>query len=421
MNPAKTLARISRSQAKNVLNWVSGKPLTTPSLSSMTLDRDDVELAIELLAARSRSDSKGVSHEWDQTVVSEYEAEFARWNNSKYAFAFMAGRIALSACIYAIDLQPQDEVILPGYTCVVVPNAFHFAGIKTVYCDIELDTYGLDVTQIESKITYKTRAILLHHLYGLVCRDYQAILDLAKRYDLKVIEDCAHATGAEYQGRKVGNFGDVAFYSSEQSKVFNTIQGGIAVTNDDQLAKKFREYYQQAAFPDEVWIERQLHNVILNFYQFKHPQRWWLGDIYEAFYGNKRLISTTKDEEQGIYPDNYARKMPAAIAALGLNQLKKIDYYNERRRQTAKSWQQWCDRHDYHPPVVIDHSIPIYLRYPVLVEQEKKQNFSWAVKELKILPGVWFVNHIHPSQQVSGCPNADRAVKQCINFPCLLT
>ena len=77
---------------------------------------------------------------------------FAKWNGSKYAFAFMGGRVALSSCIYALDLQPGDEVILPGYTCVVVPNAFQFADIKTKFCDIELDTYGLDASLIEEKI-----------------------------------------------------------------------------------------------------------------------------------------------------------------------------------------------------------------------------------------------------------------------------
>lgn len=158
-------------------------------------------------------------------------------------FLSWGGRVALSACIYALDLQPDGEVILPGYTCVVVPNAFSYAGVKTVYSDIELDTYGLDVSQIENKITNKTKAILIQHLYGLVCRDYEAIIDLATHHGLKVIEDCAHCTGAEYKGKKVGNLGDVAFYSSEQSKVFNTIQGGVAVTNNDLLAQRLRVFY----------------------------------------------------------------------------------------------------------------------------------------------------------------------------------
>ncbi|MEE2987826.1 MAG: DegT/DnrJ/EryC1/StrS family aminotransferase, partial [Nitrospinota bacterium] len=80
-----------------------------------------------------------------------FEKEFARRNGSKHAFAFMAGRIALGACIHALNLKQDDEVILPEYTCVLVPNAFHYAGIKTVYTDIELDIYGLDVSDAEKK------------------------------------------------------------------------------------------------------------------------------------------------------------------------------------------------------------------------------------------------------------------------------
>ncbi|MEW6380565.1 MAG: aminotransferase class I/II-fold pyridoxal phosphate-dependent enzyme [bacterium] len=398
---------------RNLKNLVLGRPVILPSLGSMTLDQDDVDLARNWLQNRSQ---------WmDPGLVTQYETRFAHWNGSKHAFAFMGGRVALSACIHALGLQPGDEVILPGYTCVVVPNAFHYAGIKVVYCDIELDTYGLDVAQIKSKITAKTRAILLHHLYGLVCRDYEAIIELAKHHGLRVIEDCAHSTGAEYRGRKVGNWGDAAFYSSEQSKVFTTIQGGIAVTNDEKIAEGLREYYDQAPLPDEDWLDKQLHNVILNYYRFKHPHRWWRGDLINIRYGDKSLVSTTCEEEQGICPGHYGRKMIAPIAAIGINQLKKIDHYNERRRQTAKRWDQWCMARGYKQPVVIDGSVPVYLRYPVLVEPEKKQDPLWAVKELGVNIGVWFVTNIHPAQRVvEGCPNANLAVKQCINFPCLI-
>lgn len=413
MHWVRTIARIGRTQARNLSSVISGRPLTTPSLGSMTLDLDDVNLAREWLQKRS--------HWGDRAIVSQYEAEFSRWNGSKYAFAFMAGRVALSACIYALDLQRGDEVIVPGYTCVVVPNAFHYAGIKTIYSDIELDTYGLDASQIEQKITSKTRAILVHHLYGLVCRDYEAIIDLARQYGLNVIEDCAHSTGAEYQGKKVGNRGDVAFYSSEQSKVFNTIQGGIAVTNKDKIGEKLKKYYNQAAYPDADWIEKQLYNVILNYYQFKHPQRWWRSDVANALYGDKWLISTTSEEEQGICPAHYGWKMPAPIAAIGRNQLSKIDIYNELRRQTAKHWERWCEANGYDKPLVLPDSVPVYLRYPVLVEPEKKQDPSWAFRELSVSLGLWFISNIHPVQkQIEGCPNANLAVKQCVNFPCLL-
>ncbi|MDJ0674970.1 MAG: aminotransferase class I/II-fold pyridoxal phosphate-dependent enzyme [Calothrix sp. MO_167.B42] len=407
------LKHIGKNQARNVLNLMFARPLRMSNSKSMTLDFDDVEVANEWLSRPSS---------WqDNEVVSQYENEFARWNGSKYAFAFMGGRVALTACIYALDLQPGDEVIMPGYTCVVVPNAFKWAGVKIVYCDIELDTYGADVNQIESKITPKTRAILLHHLYGIVCRDYEAIIDLAKRHGLKVIEDCAHTTGAEYQGRKVGNLGDVAIYSSEKSKIFNTIQGGVAVTNDDQLAKRIRAYYDQAPYADQVWIDKQLRNVSLEFYQFKHPQSWWLGDVYYLLNKEYAIYSTSSEEEQGICPANYGRKMPAPIAALGLNQLKKIDYYIKCRRENAKNWELWCEENGYTKPVVIKGSIPSYLFYPVLVEPEIKQNIRWwGFKNFNTTVSDWFISHLHPVPgHIPGCKNAEIAIKQCINFPTL--
>ena len=148
-------------KARGVLNKISGGPFIPPSFISMTLDEDDVELANQWLN--------------DQTPPNNpqgaelFEKEFARWNGSKHAFAFMAGRIALGACIHALNLKQDDEVILPAYTCVVVPNAFHYAGIKTVYADIELDTYGLDVSDAEKKITPRTKGIMKTWLYNNPC------------------------------------------------------------------------------------------------------------------------------------------------------------------------------------------------------------------------------------------------------------
>ncbi|QTA83263.1 DegT/DnrJ/EryC1/StrS aminotransferase domain-containing protein [Desulfonema limicola] len=409
----KLFAHIGIRQAKNIAKLILGYPVSYPSLGSMTLDKDDVIIARSWLKDRP---------DWNNNeLVSEYEKQFALWNGSKYAFAFMGGRVALSACIHALDLNSGDEVIIPGYTCVVVPNAFQFAGIKPVYSDIELETYGLDASLIEDKITQNTKAVMLHHLYGLVCRDYEQIINIARKHNLKVIEDCAHSTGAEYKGIKVGNYGDAAFYSSEQSKIFTTIQGGIAVTNNDVIAEKMREYYNQAPIPDDIWIDKQLNNVIFNYYAFKHPQRWLLGDIARLKYSRKQLISTTHEEECGIQPVHYGRKMSSPIAAIGINQLKKIDHYNSIRRKNALRWDEWCNEKKYKKPVVIDNSVPVYLRYPVMVEQQKKINTSWASKELGVQAGVWFMSNIHPADRpVNGCPNADKAVKQCINFPGLL-
>ena len=407
-----TILRIIRNQIRNFSKVILGRPVATPSLVSMTLGLDDVSIAKILLKDRDN---------WcDENIVSQYERRFAQWNGSEFAFAFMGGRVALSACLYALQLNKGDEVLLPGYTCVVVPNAIRYAGLKPVYVDIELDAYGLDAEKIEQKITPRTKAIILHHLYGLVCRDYEKIVATARKYKLKVIEDCAHSTGAEFKGKKVGNLGDLAFFSSEQSKVFNTIQGGIAATNSSDLANKISEYYQQCTFPSEDLIFKQLSNVILNYYKFTDPSRWWKGDVAELFYGKNRILSTTKEEELSLRPENYRQRMPAAIAAIGINQLSKIDEYNQQRRSTARKWDKWCKTKGYNKPLVVKKSTPVYLRYPVLVKENEKKDLSWAIDSLGVLPGVWFVSNVHPVQvHVEDCQNADEAVRRCINFPCL--
>lgn len=400
-------------RARNLTTVLAGRPLAMPSLGSMTLDKDDVRIARAWLKQRSR---------WtDLEETNSFAAEFARWNGSRYAFAFLGGRVALSACIEALGLSPGDEVIVPGYTCVVVPNAFKYAGVKVVYADIELDTYGLDAARAEEKITPRTRAILLQHLYGLVCRDYDAILDLARRRHLRVIEDCAHATGAEYRGRKVGNLGDVAFYSCEQSKVLNTVMGGLAVTNDDALGARLKSFFDRAPLPDEDSVDRQLNTLLLNYYRFKHPRRWVLAELAQRRYGAKEVISTTEEEERGIKPARYGQKMPAPVAAVGRNQLRKIDAYNALRRQTALRWDRWCEQTGLRAPLVVEGSVPVFLRYPVIVSPEKKRDLRWAEESLGVSPGVWFESNIHPVPgRIADCPNADAAVAGCINLPCLI-
>jgi len=408
-----TVVRIILHQIANIIRLISGSPITETPYCSATLGEDDVLIARHYLKDRSS---------WfDGQIVSEYEKKFSGWNESKYSFAFMSGRVALSACINALGLKPGDEVIIPAYTCVVVPNAFQYAGVRVVYCDIELDTFGLDASRIEDKLSPNTRAILLHHLYGLVCRDYEKIIRIAREHKLKIIEDCAHSTGAEFNGTKVGNFGDVAFYSSEHSKAFSTIQGGIAVTNDKDIALKMREYNKTAFYPDKKRIEDLLYNVLLDYYRFKHPKRWLTGDIAFLLYGKRRLVSTSSGEIRSERPDDYGMKMPDPIAAVGINQLKKLDSYNDVRRNTAKRWDTWCEEKGYKKATVVEGSVPIFLRYPVLVEQAKKMDLTWAIKELGIRPGVWFISNTHPAKRsIEGCPNASVAVNCCINLPCIL-
>jgi dTDP-4-amino-4,6-dideoxygalactose transaminase len=393
---------------------VTGLPLKTPPLGSATLDLDDVALVRTWLADRQRW--------YDDSVVSDFEEAFAQWNGSRYAFGFLQGRGAHNACLAGLDIRAGDDVVVPAYTCVAVPNAFRFAGVNIVYADIELDTFGLDVAAAEAAITPNTKALFVQHLFGLVNRDYEALLDLAERRGLLVIEDCCHTLGGDYKGVKVGNRGHVGFYSLEQSKVLTTFQGGVAVTNDDAIAERMRAARDSAPWPTRKRVEDQLYSTMVYYYRQKDPRRLWLGELVTLRYGGHMLHSTTRAEWGGVRSDYYGCRMPAPTAAIGMNQLRKADAYLEARREAAKKWDAWCENAGYRAPMVIEGSTPVYLRYPVMVEPEKKRSTRWAKKELGVEIGVWFTSHEHPApDNVTGCPNADEAVARMINLPTILT
>lgn len=379
-------------------------------LFNASLGADDVATARSWLRRRA---------EWhDQEVVTAFERAFAEWNESRHAVAFMGGRVALSAALDALGIAAGDEVIIPGYSCVVVPNALRFAGVTPVAADIELDTFGLDVAAVERRIGSRTRAVVLQHLYGLVCRDYEAIVSLARRRGLAVIEDCAQSAGANYHGVPVGNLGDVAIFSTEQSKHLNTIQGGLALTGSDAVADRLRRWQHAAPWPDSHRIESLLRTVILAHARTA-GRKAWSARLTVLRHASAQMPSTTVQEERGERPPHYGARMAAPIAALGIGQLAKADVLNEHRRRRAARWDAWCRQQGYQPAHVLPGSVPTFLRYPVLVEPERKRDRSWG-RDLNVDVGVWFTGKEHPVDPgLADCPRADEAVARCINLPCL--
>jgi dTDP-4-amino-4,6-dideoxygalactose transaminase len=406
------LSRIAWSQATAVRNLARGWPLVYTGTAAMTLDADDLELAAELLAERG---------DWTSLApIEAFEREFAEWNGSRSAFAFASGRVALAAAITALELRPGDEVVVPGYTCVVVTNALRNAGLKPIFADIELDTYGLDKDAVLRAIGTQTKAVLIHHLYGFVSRDLDAVLDIARARRIPVIEDCAQSTGAAYNGRKVGNFGNVAIFSCDPSKPFTCIQGGLAVANDERLVARLADIRRTAGTQDLATIENRIRNVSLNYAVHKDPQRWWKADVVRLRDNTAYHIGISRHEAAGAAPLDAGCRMAAPLARLASHQLRKLDYYNARRRANCVRWDAWCETHDFAKPLTLAGSTSIALRYPVMVTPEMKNNFRWAYRTLGVVPGSWFITHLHPAPEpVADAPNAARAVAACVNFPTL--
>ncbi len=141
------------------------------------------------------------------------------------------GRMALYFILKAMNLPPGSEIIVPALTFWVVPEIARVAGLKVVFADVNPATFTLSPAAVERALTPNTRAVLPTHLYGMAC-DMDAIMDIARRHNLKVIEDCAHSLGASYRGQMVGTHGDASFFSFQAFKPLNTYGGGLAWMRD---------------------------------------------------------------------------------------------------------------------------------------------------------------------------------------------
>ena len=227
------------------------------------------------------------------TAITDFEEGFATFSGCKYGVAVTSGTTALHLAVAALDLKPGDEVLLSSSTNIATALAIIYANAVPVPVDSERETWNLDLDLIEGLITPRTRAIIPVHLFGHPV-DMDRLDQIAKKYNLVVIEDCAEAHGAKCRGRVVGSFGDMNCFSFYANKVITTGEGGMVTTND-------------AAFAERLRLLRNL--------AFTQPRYW--------------------HERAGF---NF--RMTGFQAAFGVAQLRKIDAIIEKKRSVARKYSQ---------------------------------------------------------------------------------
>ncbi len=179
--------------------------------------------------------------------VSEFEQKFAQYCDCSYGVAVCNGTVALHLALTALGIQKGDEVIIPTFTMAASAFSVCYTGAKPVFADADKDTWNIDTTKIEEKITSKTKAIMPVHIFGNPC-NMKEITRIAKENDLYIVEDSAEAHGALYNGKKTGSFSDISAFSFFANKNITTGEGGMVVTNNEQLYDKAR-YYKNMCFP----------------------------------------------------------------------------------------------------------------------------------------------------------------------------
>lgn len=260
--------------------------------------------------------------------VKEFETKFAASCNRSHGIAVSNGSAALDIAVRALDIGVGDEVIMPAFTIISPAQSVVTAGATPVLVDSDPETWNMDVTQIEGKITPRTKAILVVHTYGLPV-DMDPILDLCKKYDLKLIEDAAEMHGQTYKGRKCGSFGDISIFSFYPNKHITTGEGGMIVTNTQKLAERCEKLRNLAFEP--------------NARRFVHHEIGW----------------------------NY--RMTNMQAALGVAQLEKLDdHVKIKRAMGAKYLNGLKDLRGYQLPLPkTDYADNIYWVFGLVADTEE--------------------------------------------------
>lgn len=200
--------------------------------------------------------------------VAEFEQRFAAMHGCAHGIAVVNGTVSLRLALIAAGLRAEDEVIVPTYTFLSTASAVVEANAVPVFVDVDLQTFNIDAGEVEAAITPRTRAIIPVHFAGQPA-DMDAILAIAARHDLFVLEDAAHAHGASYRGRPAGSIGHAASFSFQSSKNLTSGEGGIIITNDEAIAHACRSMHNCGREPDGVWYE---HHVVSGNYRLSEFQ-----------------------------------------------------------------------------------------------------------------------------------------------------
>ena len=315
--------------------------------------------------------------------VRRFEEEFAMRVGRKHGIAVCNGSVALDVAVAAIGIGKGDEVIMPTFTIISCASAIVRAGATPVVLDCDPYTWNMDVSQIEDKITPRTKAIMVVHIYGLPV-DMDPVISLAEKYGLKIIEDAAEAHGQTYKGRPCGSFGDISMFSFYPNKLITTGEGGMIVTDDEYLADRCRSLRNLCFQPKK---------------RFVHEELGW----------NFRFTNLQ--------------------AAVGLAQLEKLDKHVKRKRTMGKLYSELLSEIPelQLPLQLTDYAENIYWVYGIVLKDQVPFDAEEAMRRLKekgigTRPFFWPM-HEQPVFKKMGlyknvsCPVAERIARRGFYIP----
>lgn len=361
-----------------------GKPVREGMLpyGRQLVDDDDIAIVTKVLRG-----------DWLTTgpMVDKFEQAFAQYVQAEHAVAVNSGTAALHAAIHVLDIGPGDEVIVPAITFAASANCVLYLGGTPVFADVEPDTLLIDPKQVEAQITSRTKAIVAVDYAGQPC-DYDALREIAVKYNLSIVADACHAPGGSYNDLPVGTLADLNTFSFHPVKHMTTAEGGMITTNNATFAARMR------------WFRN--HGITTD-----HRQRAEQGGWY---YEMKEL--------------GYNYRLPDLNCALGLSQLNKIDGWVARRREIAEKYYHAFSQVDTVTPLAVRPSgRPSWHIFPILLQMENlgvdRATIFSALRAENIGVNVHYIPvYWHPVYEKLGysrglCPNAEDAYERLITLP----
>jgi dTDP-4-amino-4,6-dideoxygalactose transaminase len=355
-------------------------------------------------------------------VISWFKKQYI----SHHVTLFSSGRSALTAILTACGVGDGDEVILQAFTCMVVPNAIRFTGATARYVDID-ESANIDPSDLEKAITSRTKAIIVQHTFGTPA-DMDSIMRIAHTHHVLVIEDCAHALGAVYKGRKVGTIGDGAIFSFGRDKIISSVFGGAAIVNAKwpMINDKLEKIQKKLPQPSFFWTAQQLlhpiaMSVVLPLYKSG------IGKLFLVILQKMHVLSfpVSKPELSGNKPKNYILRYPNALAYVLMRQLQKLDKYSKNRQTISSYYERELKK--MHIRFLETREISARLRFGMISDNQKQ--ILVKAKRQGVLLGNWYHNIVDPEGSdiskagyVRGsCPKAELLAKTIVNLPTRIT
>ena len=337
---------------------------------------------------------------------------------------FAKGRVALFAMLRALDLRAGDEVIVPAFTCVAVPNAILYAGARPVYVDIDPRTYTIDPAAAKAAITPRTRVILAQNTFGLSA-DIEALQAIAGPHGLKVVDDCTHGLGGRYRGRPNGFTAELSFFSTQWSKPISTGLGGFAIARDPATAALLRRLEDGAVEPTSARVALLRALVFAS----EHAGRGGLFRAGRAAYRAMSRLgvvpgSSDRHELSGIdVPDGFFARLSPWQAEIGAERMGRLAHDVSLRRATAGRYSAFLVGHDRTSAAEPAGSTHSFLRYPLRVKE--RRGFVAAAERAGIDLGDWFVSPLYPitkrlerwGYRAGMAPIAESVCSEIVNLP----